>query len=94
MTFYAVHYHYDPANPAVADARPEHRAFIGALKDTGAIVGSGPFPDDAGGALIIIRLDDGEDPAAVMDQDPFHVRGVLADRTIREWNPVINCWDD
>ncbi|MFC3851132.1 YciI family protein [Corynebacterium hansenii] len=94
MTIYAVSYSYDPEDPRIAEVRPDHRAFIAGLKEKGAIIGSGPHPDAEGGALIVIRVGDGEDPASVMDADPFHVRGVLAGRTIREWNPVINIWDD
>ncbi|MFD8879016.1 hypothetical protein CJ204_05145 [Corynebacterium xerosis] len=94
MTIYAVSYRYDPTDPRIAEVRPDHRAFIAGLKDEGKIIGSGPHPDAEGGALIVIRVDDGEDPASVMDADPFHVGGVLDDRAIREWNPVINVWDD
>ena len=94
MSIYAVSYTYDPADPRVADARPAHREFIDALKGEGKIIGSGPLTDADGGALIVIRLNDGEDPAEVMDADPFHVEGVISGRSIREWNPVINVWDD
>lgn len=87
-------YTYDPTDPRVAEARPAHREFIAGLKGEGKIIGSGPLADDAGGALIVIRLDDGEDPAEVMGADPFHVEGVISGRSIRPWNPVINVWDD
>ncbi|WP_295624241.1 YciI family protein [uncultured Corynebacterium sp.] len=94
MTIYAVSYSYDPANPRITDARPEHRAFISRLKDEGTVIGSGPYPDSEGGALIVIRVDDGVDPASVMDGDPFYADGIIAARSIREWNPVINIWDE
>lgn len=92
MTYYAVTYSYSPDNEAIPTHRPAHREFIAALKEEGKIVGSGPFTDGEGGALIIIELPDGStlvDAADLMNADPFHEQGLLAGRTIRQWNPVI-----
>ena len=49
MTIYAVSYRYDPANPRIAEVRPDHRAFIAGLKDEGKIIGSGPTPSPKAG---------------------------------------------
>lgn len=92
MTYFAVTYSYSPDNEAISAHRPAHREFIGALKEEGKVVGSGPFTDGEGGALIVIGLPDGStlvDAETLMNRDPFHVEGLLEGRTIRHWNPVI-----
>lgn len=96
MKFFAVLYTYDPTSELIATHRPAHREFIGKLNAAGQILGSGPFPDDEGGALIVIKLDEGagvEDAAALMDGDPFYAEGAVNKRAIRPWNPVINSFE-
>ncbi|MEJ5996944.1 YciI family protein [Corynebacterium sp. H130] len=93
MTYFAVTYRYPADSQEIASTRPIHREFLGKLKDDGILVGSGPFLDDEGGALIIIRLGEGAqvaDATALMDKDPFHTTGLLDGRAIRPWNPVLN----
>lgn len=29
-----------------------------------------------------------------MDGDPFHTEGIVTARAVREWNPVINSFED
>lgn len=93
MKYFAITYQYDPESEAIAEYRPVHREFISKLNREGKIVGSGPYPDAEGGALIVIKLDDGatiETAEELMDGDPFHAKGALQARAVREWNPVIN----
>lgn len=93
MTYFAVTYTYNPDSEEIVNLRPVHREFIGSLKDKGQIVGSGPFTDGEGGALIVIELEDGStlaDAEQIINQDPFHTGGVLDGRSIRQWNPVIS----
>ena len=93
MTYFAVTYTYDPDSEEIANLRPVHREFIGSLKGKGQIVGSGPFTDGEGGALIVLELGDGStlaDAEQIMNGDPFHTGGVLDGRSIRQWNPVIS----
>lgn len=95
MTYFAVTYTYSPDSDDIVNLRPVHREFIGSLKEDGQIVGSGPFTDGEGGALIIIELEDGAtlvDAEALMNKDPFHVEGALDNRSIRMWNPVIKAF--
>lgn len=92
MTYFAVTYTYSPDSEEIVSLRPTHREFIGGLKEKGQIIGSGPFTDGEGGALIVIELEDGStsaDAEALMDQDPFYKEGALENRSIRIWNPVI-----
>ncbi|QTH58625.1 YciI family protein [Corynebacterium hindlerae] len=93
MNYFAVHYRYPAESEDIARVRPVHREFLATLKEQGALVGSGPFLDNTGGALIIIRLPEPAtcaDAEQLMDKDPFTLEGVLDGREIREWNPVLN----
>ena len=87
MAYFAVEYVYDPSKTELMDqVRPRHRAYLGALRDEGKNLGSGPLSGDAPGAL---RADAETDVLAMLDADPFHEAGVVSSRTVREWNPVI-----
>lgn len=94
MKYFAVSYDYNPSNPIIAQARPKHREFIGALHAKGQVCGSGPFTDSKGGALIVLQFEDESVEVAqvieIMDQDPFYTEGAVTARAFREWNPVIN----
>jgi len=68
--------------------RPSHRAFNGALADQGHLIAAGPYPG-TNDALIVVRAEDADGALALLDDDPFHVAGLIAERTPREWNPVI-----
>ena len=92
MKYFAVTYTYGEDQTLVDATRPEHREFIASQLSLGRIVGSGPYVDGTQ-ALIIIQLSDTAteaDAAEVMDQDPYTLKGALAKREIREWNPVSN----
>lgn len=87
---FAVTYTYDPNAAETADRiRPEHRAFLAALAQTGDLVASGPWCDGAAGALLLLRAASGEAAAELLDADPFRAAGVISERTIRRWDPVI-----
>lgn len=91
MTYFAVLYTYNPDSEKVAEVRTVHREFIANLHAEGKIVGSGPFVDGDGGALIVIKLEEGSnlvDAETLMNNDPFHVENVLDNRVIRSWTPV------
>lgn len=93
MTYFAVFYTYISDADAVSAVRPEHREFLGGLKEKGNLVGSGPLVDtDPGEALIVLQLDADAtvaDAESVMDNDPFHKKDMIASRSIKEWNPVL-----
>ena len=97
MKFFAVLYEYNADHPRLDDVRPKHREFIGTLKSKDQILGSGPFTDSRGGALIVLQLDSSttvEDVTTIMDGDPYWVEGLIDKREIREWNPVINSFEN
>lgn len=96
MNYFAVLYRYAPDSELIATVRPRHREFLGSLKEEGKLVGSGPYTDGDGGALIVLRLPEPagvEDAASLMDNDPFLKEGALDGREIRAWNPVLNIFD-
>lgn len=93
MTIYAFLYEYDPSSPKIAEHRPRHREFCAELKNDGILIGSGPFIDGNGGALLIISLPESatiDDAQALMDKDPFYSEGAISKRTVHTWNPVLN----
>lgn len=97
MDTFAAIYQYPANSEGIVTVRPRHRAFLGGLKDRGLLVGSGPFTDDEAGALIVIRLPKPatvEDAATLLNDDPFYQEGLLTDRSIRPWNPVLNVFQD
>ena len=93
MKYFAVHYHYPDEDPEIVALRPGHREWLATLGAAGQLVGSGPYTDGQGGALIVVRLPETatlRDAEELMDNDPFTRNNALAGRTIREWNPVLN----
>lgn len=97
MNTFAFLYSYDPNNPAIAEIRPRHREFCSKLKEEGTVIGTGPFVDGDGGALLVVRLPKPstlDDATAIMGRDPFYAEGALTGRTAHTWNPVINIFED
>jgi uncharacterized protein len=86
MAAYVVRYDYDPASAAERAAQlGAHRSWLAALDADGRLLTAGAFADGSGAVLAISAADAGE-AAAVMDGDPFRSAGLVADRSIDEWN--------
>ena len=86
---YAVEYHYvTDRDEEMAELRPSHRAFNGALADRGLLLAAGPYVGTHD-ALIVVRADDEAGALSLLEDDPFHKGGFIAERVSREWNPVI-----
>ncbi|QGU07643.1 YciI-like protein [Corynebacterium occultum] len=97
MNTFAILYEYVDDAEKVASFRAEHREFLGRLEDEGKLIGSGPFTDEKGGALIIIRLPEPatvEDAGTLFDKDPFKINDLITKRSIRAWNPVKNVFQE
>lgn len=90
MTVFAVEYVYDSARTDdIARMRPSHREFIAALADSGTVLASGPWADNAApGALLIVTAEDADEVQQVLDEDPFHQAHLITQRTVRPWHPV------
>ncbi|QCB93502.1 YciI family protein [Cellulomonas shaoxiangyii] len=93
MTLFAVRYTYDDRTDVRDAVRPEHRAWLAGLADAGALLGSGPFADDAAaGALLVLRAQDEEAVRALLRQDPFAREGLVAATEVRTWQLVLGPW--
>jgi uncharacterized protein YciI len=88
MATFAVTYTYAPGTDAERDThRPVHREFLGTLHERGRLRISGPV-DGGTGALLILDGTSAEEVASVLDDDPFRAEGLIADRTVQEWEIV------
>lgn len=89
---YVVEYRYAPRAAELDAHRPEHRAFLRGLLDAGQLVASGPLTG-TGGALLVVRADDVASALVMLDADPFRREGLVADRSVRAWDPVVRSWE-
>ncbi|HQY33262.1 YciI family protein [Actinotalea sp.] len=92
MTTFAVEYRYDDRADERDEVRPAHRAFLGGLLADGTLLASGPYTDGAAGALLLVVAPDATAAVALLDTDPFWTAGLVADRTVRGWEPVLRVW--
>lgn len=85
MAIFAVEYLYTDDAAGRDTHRAEHREFLGAQTN---VLLSGPTtnPD---GALIVLAADSTEAVEQLLDADPFKREGLIAQRTVRGYNPVI-----
>lgn len=90
MTTFAVTYSYstDAENIAQRDLhRPAHVEFLTAQFNAQRLLVSGPFgPDETPGALLIFTAENKAALETLLNSDPFHAQGLIAERTIRQWN--------
>jgi uncharacterized protein len=73
------------------EVRPAHREYSKELAERGILLVGGPYADEKG-ALIIYEAADADELQRVLDDDPYTKAGVIAETTIREWNPVTGAW--
>ena len=71
----------------VQSVRPAHREYLGALREQGKLVASGPFADGSG-ALIVYEAESQEAAEELLQNDPFNRAGVFVAWVIRPWNQV------
>ncbi|NHB84074.1 hypothetical protein G7085_03855 [Tessaracoccus sp. HDW20] len=89
MPYFAVNYTYVPDSDALDLVRPRHRAFLSSLVGD-PLVASGPFVGaEQPGALLLFRSDTADTVVSHLNSDPFWQEGLIAARTVQEWNPVI-----
>ena len=89
MAWFLVEIRYVPEK--YGEVRPRHREFLRKQADAGTVLVAGPLTDETGG----VTLYQAEDEAAlyeIIDQDPYHVEGAVADRTVRGFKPVVGSW--
>lgn len=86
MPIFAVQYRYSDDTAGLDQHRPEHRRF---LDDHEAFLLAGRFQDEPLGALLLVRVADADAATALLDADPYHREGLIAERTIRPYNPAL-----
>ena len=93
MPVYVVTY----AHPDAAGWAEHVAAHVGYLQDLladGTLLASGPFtgtPDRA--ALLILQAADRAALDALIAGDPFAEQGLIADLTVREWDPIFGAFN-
>ncbi len=93
MNFYVVEYRYVDSPASLDETRPEHRAFLRSLFDSGSLLASGPLLEEVAGALLVLRAPDRDAVTAMLALDPFARADLIASTAVRQWNPVIGPWD-
>ncbi|WP_410660294.1 YciI family protein [Amycolatopsis sp. lyj-112] len=73
------------------DVRPRHRKFLSDLAEQGVVALGGPLGDGSGG-LSLYQATDEAALNEILEQDPYHLEGVVAERIVREWKPVLGSW--
>ncbi|MBF6335857.1 hypothetical protein IU450_08155 [Nocardia abscessus] len=92
MPIFAVHYVYSEATTAGRDVhRPEHRAWLAGLLESGALLSSGPYPDGSG-ALLIFRSEDAGQLKDLLAQDPFARENLIDDVRAVQWAPIFGAF--
>ncbi|MEH0108796.1 YciI family protein [Tersicoccus sp. MR15.9] len=91
MALFAVTYRYADDTARLDEHRPRHRAFLRGLHEQGRLRLSGPTEN--GAALIVMEADTAEAVEADLDQDPFKLEGLIAERTVQPWTIVIGSLD-
>lgn len=87
MPTFAVSYAYAPGSEeARAAHRPAHLAFLQGLHRAGILYMSGPLASTDPSALLILQDTDRDTLSARLDEDPFFTEGLIAQRTVAEWN--------
>lgn len=96
MAIFSVRYTYgdDPTSAAARDEhRAAHRSFLADLAAEGSLLGSGPLPEAAPPAALLIFTADSA--AAIHDllrEDPFQEQGLVVNAAVEEWNLLIGPW--
>lgn len=93
MSVFAVHYTYSDNAEAIAAGRPNHRAYLRTLVDSGKLLASGPYvgvePDQA---LLVFAADSVEAVEELLAGDPFQQDGLVAEHDITQWNALLGAF--
>src|SRR4051812_17583433 len=90
MPTFAVTYPYTDDVATRDSVHTEHRDYLRRLAEQGLLLLSGPYgAGEAPGALLLFRADGKAQVTALVRNDPFSARGVVAETRAAEWEPVI-----
>lgn len=89
MPYFATTYTYIPDSAAARDTtRPAHREYLAQVNERGGLLLSGPYVGDEPAALLVFEAATEEEARTLVEADPFVLEGLVADITMREWQPV------
>ena len=74
-----------------AEVRPRHREYLLSLAEEGVVAVAGPLGDGSGGVTLYEAIDR-DALQEIIDTDPYHLEGAVAERTVREFTPLIGAW--
>lgn len=87
MATFAVLYRYSLDSDALEANRQDHRDYLRSLYEAGTLTAVGRLGE--GGppsAWVVMNCPTREDVEQLLDQDPYHLRGLIIEREIRPWN--------
>lgn len=86
LTTHIVIYRYVNDSSGRDHHRADHRTFIRNLHAEGRLIFSGPFTDsDFPGAVLMVLGSSLEEVHQLMDNDPFHLAGLIYQREVRSF---------
>lgn len=89
MPFFATTYTYVPDSTEARDAtRPAHREYLAEVTERGGLLLSGPHIGGQPAALLVFEAETEDGARALIAADPFVLQGLIAEITVREWQPV------
>ncbi len=86
MPTYMVEYTYDDRSHLRDAHRPEHRAYLAGLVQTGRMIAFGRY-DDTGspGALLIVESNTAEEVEEMVRRDPYVTQDLVTKLRVRRW---------
>ena len=88
MPYFATTYTYVADSDEARDAtRPAHREYLAAVNERGGLLLSGPHVGEPA-ALLVFEAETADAARALTAADPFVLEGLVAEITVREWEPV------
>ena len=88
MPVYAVEVRFVEDTDLIDQTRPEHRRFIDDLAAEETVWLAGPWEDGTGG-LIVYNVPDEVTLERLIAEDPYTLKGVVAERRINLWKAVL-----
>lgn len=89
MAWYLVEIRY--VQEKFREVRPAHRDYLLELAEQGKVAVAGPLADSSGG-VVIYQAEDTDELNKLLDNDPYHLEGAIAERSVREYVPVLGSW--
>lgn len=92
MTLFAVRFSYVDRPSRLAELRPSRLAWFRALEAEGSLLASGQLIGTERDGMLVLLCDDRATAQQILDQDPFVLAGLVAERTVEEWRASVGVW--